>query len=163
MPETTRSRWFPEMPPALPGESDDAYTDRLTGADGTGRVPYDHRRNRQCSLGYHDECSDPAGESCECPCHTAAGRAEMRARDLEESVVALWALASVAHLEPVPTRENVLRGDTIPAANAAKTKCINGHNFDEANTYWRPDGKRDCRTCRREADRRSIARKKAAA
>jgi hypothetical protein len=63
------------MPPALPGESDDAYTDRLTGADRTGRVPYDHRRNRQCSIGYHGECSerritDPSiTRNCECPCH----------------------------------------------------------------------------------------------
>ncbi|HTY35375.1 hypothetical protein [Mycobacterium sp.] len=53
----------------LPGETPDAYTDRLTGADRTNRRPYDHRRNRQCSIGYHDECSDPVGETCECPCH----------------------------------------------------------------------------------------------
>ena len=67
-----RGRWYPEMPPALPGETDDQYTDRLTGADGTDRRPYDHPRNRQCSIGYHDECSDPDGERCKCPCHTAA-------------------------------------------------------------------------------------------
>lgn len=64
------AEWYPELPPALAGETDEAYTDRLTGADGTDRVPYDHRRNRQCSIGYHDECSDPLGERCECPCHT---------------------------------------------------------------------------------------------
>ena len=57
------------MPPALPGEDAGQYTDRLTGADGTGRRPYDHKRNRQCSIGYHGECSDPQGETCECPCH----------------------------------------------------------------------------------------------
>lgn len=69
--ETTveRGRWYPEMPPALPGETDEQYTDRLTGADGTGRRPYDHPRNRQCSIGWHEECSDPAGERCKCPCH----------------------------------------------------------------------------------------------
>jgi len=64
-----RGRWYPNRPPALPGESDDQYTDRLTGADGTNRSPYDHRRNRQCSIGWHAECSDPDGETCECPCH----------------------------------------------------------------------------------------------
>jgi hypothetical protein len=69
MPETERARWYPEMLPALEGESADAYTDRLTGADKTNRVPYDHKRNRQCSIGYHAECSDPAGLSCMCPCH----------------------------------------------------------------------------------------------
>lgn len=67
-----RGRWYPEMPPALPGETDDQYTNRLTGADKTGRRPYDHPRNRQCSLGYHEECSDPAGERCKCPCHQEA-------------------------------------------------------------------------------------------
>jgi hypothetical protein len=69
-PEIARGRWYPGMPPALPDETPAAYTDRLTGADRTDRRPYDHARNRQCSIGYHDECSDPAGETCECPCHT---------------------------------------------------------------------------------------------
>jgi len=70
-----RGRWYPEMPPALPGETADQYTDRLIGADGTDRRPYDHPRNRQCSIGWHDECSDPDGERCKCPCHTPEGRA----------------------------------------------------------------------------------------
>ena len=30
------------------------------------------------------------------------------------------------------------------------TKCIHGHDFDEANTYWRPTGGRSCRACARE-------------
>jgi len=59
-----------EMPPMLPGESHGDYTDRLTGADGTDRIPYKEHRFRQCSIGWHDECSDPAGEECQCPCHT---------------------------------------------------------------------------------------------
>lgn len=103
MSETTtaeRARWFPEMPPALPGESDDAYTNRLTGADQTGRVPYDHSRNRQCSIGWHAECSDPAGASCECPCHTPEGKLLDRVAQLEESVVSLWAIASGRLPEP---------------------------------------------------------------
>ena len=29
----------------------------------------DPTRNRQCGLGWHDECSDPLGEVCECECH----------------------------------------------------------------------------------------------
>jgi hypothetical protein len=68
-PPVDRAEWYPDMPPALDGETDAQYTDRLTGADGTGRRPYDHSRNRQCSIGWHDECSDPAGVTCECPCH----------------------------------------------------------------------------------------------
>jgi len=92
-----RARWFPEMPPSLDGETSEQYTDRLTGADGTGRVPYDHRRNRQCSIGWHGECSL---NRCDCPCHTRAGRFELRAWELEESVVSLWAVASGKLPEP---------------------------------------------------------------
>lgn len=55
------------------------------------------------------------------------------------------------HLEAVDNRTNVLRGDTITAANAAKTACIHGHLFDAENTRLRPDGKRDCRQCQRDS------------
>lgn len=34
---------------------------------------------------------------------------------------------------------------------AGRTECPNGHAYDEANTYWRPDGRgRECRTCVKE-------------
>jgi len=59
--------WYPQMPPALDGEDDNAYTNRLLGIGGPS--PYDHRRNRQCSIGWHGECSDRSGETCQCPCH----------------------------------------------------------------------------------------------
>jgi HNH endonuclease len=57
------------------------------------------------------------------------------------------------HLEPVTQRENLLRGLTFQAANAAKTHCKRGHPFDEANTIWRkiPGSGgvgRSCRECR---------------
>ncbi len=42
------------------GEAIEEYTDRFTGADGTGRVLYDHRC-RQCSIGWHAACSDRPG------------------------------------------------------------------------------------------------------
>lgn len=64
-----KGRWYPELPPKLEGETGYQYTDRLTGADRTNRVPYDHRRFRQCSIGWHEECSDQYGDECECPCH----------------------------------------------------------------------------------------------
>lgn len=53
------------------------------------------------------------------------------------------------HLEPVPHRENVLRGEGITAREARLTECIHGHPFDEANTYHYK-GQRHCKTCRRE-------------
>jgi hypothetical protein len=66
------------------------------------------------------------------------------------------------HLEPVSMGENTLRGDTISARNAAKTHCLRGHEFNEANTYvWRgrPLG-RMCRACNRDqaAERRARIR-----
>ena len=63
------------------------------------------------------------------------------------------------HLEPVTRRENVLRGDTVPARHARVTACPRGHPFDAANTYWKPpDGARGCRACRRvqSGDRRKV-------
>lgn len=87
-------RWYPSPAPALDGETDDGYTSRLAGACGPAAIPYDHVRNRQCSIGWHLECSEhvrlpPAGAAspaawiaaqreeqaalgagnCQCPCH----------------------------------------------------------------------------------------------
>ncbi|MEQ4610303.1 hypothetical protein ABMX48_29395 [Streptomyces cavourensis] len=60
-------------------------------------------------------------------------------------------------------RENLLRGESFSAMNAAKTSCTNGHTYDETNTYIRPDGTRDCRACRRDAVARYAERKRAQA
>lgn len=59
------------------------------------------------------------------------------------------ACVNPAHLEPVTRRENLLRGDTIPAAHAAKTHCPNGHEYNFENTYVSKTGARHCRPCRR--------------
>ena len=59
-----------------------------------------------------------------------------------------------SHLEPVTRRENLLRGETVTARNAAKTHCHAGHPFDVANTETvftrRGTPTRRCITCRRE-------------
>lgn len=63
-----------------------------------------------------------------------------------------------SHLEAVTHRVNTLRGETIPAARAAQTSCVQGHPYDEANTYvWPKDGTRRCRACGRENNRRRRA------
>lgn len=50
---------------------------------------------------------------------------------------------------PVTHRENVLRGLSVAAVNAAKTQCPKGHPYDEENTaIW--NGVRYCRACNRE-------------
>lgn len=59
-----------------------------------------------------------------------------------------------SHLEPVTTRENLLRGDTITAENAAKTHCKQGHEFSPVNTRIRRDGGRECRACGRISSQR---------
>jgi hypothetical protein len=73
---------YPDMPPMFNGEDADTYTDRLTGAAARGggpRRPYDHDRGRQCSIGYHSECSQRVNGStlgadgaCQCPHHLDA-------------------------------------------------------------------------------------------
>jgi hypothetical protein len=55
-----------------------------------------------------------------------------------------------AHLEAVTPRENVMRGDTIPARNAAATKCPHGHLRTSENTFQsdsKPGRQKRCRTC----------------
>ncbi|MFF5643006.1 HNH endonuclease signature motif containing protein [[Kitasatospora] papulosa] len=68
------------------------------------------------------------------------------------------ACVAPGHLEAVTHRENVLRGTSPPAICAAKTHCINGHEFTAENTVIRPDGNRRCRICKRAGDRRRSAR-----
>lgn len=65
------------------------------------------------------------------------------------------------HLEAVTQRENLLRGETKPAAHAAKSHCPAGHLYDGSNTYISPDGARHCRTCRKSALKRWYERKRA--
>jgi hypothetical protein len=73
------------------------------------------------------------------------------------------ACVNPAHMEPVTDRENSARGFSPWAINARKTHCAKGHLFDAENTIVRNDktgeraGKagRQCRTCHREALRKS--------
>lgn len=60
------------------------------------------------------------------------------------------ACVNPSHLEPVTQRENVLRGETVAARNAAKTHCPLGHPY----SHTLPKGYRRCRTCLRAAQAR---------
>lgn len=70
-----KGSYYPNMPPLLDGEDNDHYSNRLIGVYGEDERPYDHRRNRQCALGWHNECSertiiDADDRRCQCPCHS---------------------------------------------------------------------------------------------
>ena len=53
-----------------------------------------------------------------------------------------------AHLEVVTHAENSRR------AKRRWTHCINGHEFTDENTYWRKEGRRQCRECSRARKRK---------
>lgn len=52
------------------------------------------------------------------------------------------------HLEPVTHRENLMRGNTLPARAALRTHCPAGHPLFGDNLQLR-SGKRSCRECDR--------------
>ena len=54
------------------------------------------------------------------------------------------------HLEPLPIRDNILRGYGPPAQASRRTACTRGHPFD----FTRSDGYRGCRPCGAERQRR---------
>lgn len=70
--------------------------------------------------------------------------------------------ANPAHMEVVPLRVNVERGNGLAAINAAKTWCDSGHEFTLANTIIRNSGRRagnrECRECQRSRNRAYRAR-----
>ena len=51
------------------------------------------------------------------------------------------------HLEAVPIKVNILRGNGQGALNQQKTHCPKGHTYDLFNTYYDKKGDRSCRRC----------------
>lgn len=59
-----------------------------------------------------------------------------------------------AHLEPVTTQVNLLRGVGVSAKAAQATQCPYGHPYSGDNLYRYPDGHRGCRACNRDWQQR---------
>lgn len=58
--------------------------------------------------------------------------------------------ANPEHLEAVTIQENLRRGFRPSGKyhyHTQQTECINGHPFNDENTYIRPNGHRDCKIC----------------
>lgn len=69
------------------------------------------------------------------------------------------ACVNPAHLEPVTNRENLMRGETRAARNAAKTHCPKGHPYAGENLRVQ-NGRRICRTCQNAANLRRFHERK---
>lgn len=57
------------------------------------------------------------------------------------------------HLFLGTQKENIAdmmaKGHGSAAARRSLERCLRGHPYDESNTYWTPDGHRQCRVCRK--------------
>jgi hypothetical protein len=66
------------------------------------------------------------------------------------------ACVNPTHLEAVSPRENTLRGVGPTAKNARKTHCARGHELAGDNLIIRPNGWRQCKTCKKITNKRSL-------
>lgn len=62
-----------------------------------------------------------------------------------------------SHVEPVTHRENIHRMPGLFGQRARATHCQRGHDLSMTATFDKGDGRRRCRTCRQEAQRRRAA------
>lgn len=138
------------------------WTGSINPANGYGRIQHGGKRNPIRSLAHRFAYEllvgpIPEGLTLDHLCHTVdqscPGGIECPHRRC----------VNPAHLEPVTSLENSMRGKTPGAINAAKTHCKWGHEFTPENTghYL---GHRICRKCRTKEGRalRSAASETAA-
>jgi len=90
-------------------------------------------------------------------------RGEIQAGLVIDHLCRTRACVNPSHMEAVTNEENCARGMSRNAINDRKTACVNGHPFDDDNTYFRKDrpGQRQCKACALAATRSSRYRKAA--
>lgn len=118
------------------GKDSDGYG-RISVGGRAGRMVAAHRVGWQLAFGpipmARDIDHDCHNRDLACPGGPCAHRACQNP--------AHWCLATRG--------QNVLRGRSLNAQRARQTHCKRGHLYDQANTYIRPNGNRNCRRCRR--------------
>jgi hypothetical protein len=65
------------------------------------------------------------------------------------------------HLQIASDKMNVRTGFSPSGVHARKTHCPQGHPYDNVNTYWWNGTNRQCKTCKREHDKRPNHRRSA--
>lgn len=98
----------------------------------------------------------PVGMTIDHTCHTRDGDCPGRSGCPHRRCV------NPAHLQPVTSAVNVLRGRGPTALNKLKTECVHGHPYSKENTRIRRDGRRACRQCDREHHKRTEEKRREA-
>lgn len=115
---------------------------RSYGLFGGGEYDGSKRRMVQAHRFIYEQCIEPLGarilmHSCDTP-----------------------ACVALQHLSPGTQAQNV--ADCVAKNRARKpvfkVRCAKGHLLDESNTYKRPSGRQECKTCREE--QRAVYRNK---
>lgn len=63
-----------------------------------------------------------------------------------------------AHLQPVTSKENTLRGTSFAAINSKKTHCPKGHEYTQENLGKNKAGRRVCKQCNRDRMKSRVPR-----
>ena len=92
----------------------------------------------------------PEGMTIDHECHNRSGCAITDASCPHRRCV------NPAHLAVKTIAENT---KASPNTTAGRTHCKRGHEFTEENTYLYPDGRRNCRACKRESDHKTRTEK----